>query len=84
VTPSPNDTAYNAATLVTCDQANTSSVARIEHPTIRTRPPHRSSQRPAGTAASAAARSDTVWAPVTAVRSAPSASCIGTSSTANA
>src|ERR671922_1626994 len=66
-TPSPNDTAYSARTLVTCDHASTSSVARTEQPTMSARPPHRSSQRPAGTAASAAASSATVWAPVTTV-----------------
>jgi hypothetical protein len=83
-TPSPIDTAYSAGTLVTCDQANTSNVARTEQPAISARPPQRSSHRPAGTAASAAASRETVWAPVTTVRSAPSSSCIGTSSTANA
>jgi hypothetical protein len=83
-TPSPNNTAYSATTPVTCDQASRSSVASTEQPTMSARPPRRSSQRPAGTAASAAASSETVWAPVTTVRSAPNSSCIGTSRTANA
>ena len=51
----------------TCDQASEQGGAGSEPAVISARPPWRSSHRPTGTATAAAARTEAVSAPVTAV-----------------
>src|SRR3954467_10395074 len=83
-TPMSANTVYSCQTSRTCDHPTTATTPRTAPADMRSRPPCRSSQRPTGTAATAAATTDVVYAPVTTAGDTPRSPAIGGRRTANA